>query len=175
MNVLDRERGSKDLKAWRNQISNINKSCWQLNCGPNIGWRGSVSCLLVTQCHGLRNIDSASPPSVIVICVSPCDNYLGQRPWGPRCGLGNGHRGNVMSSNVVQDLINDQQTSQSMSSWGHTQDGICVSFVWIPMMIIQHFLNVVASAAPNSRGQTVLIITNDDKKRSETKYNPPFV
>ena len=110
-----------------------------------------------------------------MICVSPCDNYPGQRPWGPQCGLGNGHRGNAMSSNVVQDLINDQQTSQSMSSRDHTQDGICVSFVWVSMMIIQHFLNVVASAAPNSRGQTVLIITNDDKKGSETKYNPPFV
>ena len=117
----------------------------------------------------------SASPCVIVICVSPCDNYPGQRPWGPQCGLGNGHRGNVMSSNVVQDLINDQQTSQSMSSRDHTQDGICVSFVWVPMMIIQHFLNVVASAAPNSRGQTVLIITNDDKKGSETKYNPPFV
>ena len=67
-------------------------------------------------------------------------------------------------------MINKPVTS--MSSRDHTQDGICVSFVWVPMMIIQHFLNVVASAAPNSRGQTVLIITNDDKKGSETKYNP---
>ena len=94
---------------------------------------------------------------------------------GAQCGLGNGHRGNAMSSNVVQVLINDQQTSQKVSSRDHTQDGICVSFVWVPMMIIQHFLNIVADAAPNSRGQTVLIITNDDKKGSETKYNPPFV
>ena len=42
------------------------------------GTLSSVSCLMVTQCHGLRNIDSC----VIVISVSPCDNYPGQRPGG---------------------------------------------------------------------------------------------
>ena len=42
------------------------------------GTLSSVSCLMVTQCHGLRNIDSC----VIVISVNPCDNYPGQRPGG---------------------------------------------------------------------------------------------
>ena len=132
----------------------------------------SVLCLMVTQCHGLRNIDL---PHHRVWSVSALVTIIRDKDPGARCGLGNGHRGNAVSSNVVLVLINDQQSSQEVSTRDHTQDGICVSFVWVPMMIIQHFLNIVANAAPNNRGQTVLIITNDDKKGSETKYNPPFV
>ena len=136
---------------------------------------GALSC--VSWWHNVRVSAMLTLPHhpVWLWSVSALVTIIQDKDPGARCGLGNGHRGNAMSSNVVQVLINDQQTSQKVSSRDHTQDGICVSFVWVPMMIIQHFLNIVADAAPNSRGQTVLIITNDDKKGSETKYNPPFV
>ena len=90
---------------------------------------------------------------------------------GAQCGLGNGHQGNVMSSNVVQDLINDQQTSQRMSSWDHQDSGgICVSLFGSRWWLYSAFSKCCGQVAPNSWGQTVHIITNDDKKRSETKY-----
>ena len=104
----------------------------------------TLSLSYVSWWHNVMVSAMLTLPHHRVWSVSALVTIIRDKDPGARCGLGNGHRGNAVSSNVVLVLINDQQSSQEVSTRDHTQDGICVSFVWVPMMIIQHFLNVVA-------------------------------
>ena len=137
MNVLDRERGSKDLKAWRNQISNINKCCWQSNCGPNIRL-----CLMShVSSHGLHNIDSSSSPHVIVIMSALVTIIQDKDPGAPGVVW-------IMVTGVMWCQVMLSRTWQMMHKpvrdcpVGTTLRWNLCFFVCV-RMIIQHFLNVV--------------------------------